>query len=155
MSYVHISTPRNRLAKIFEGVGGRTIDDMAGDAEVRVQALSSAVRLYAVEQVAEIMRIHRQGEVVMFTQCRVIGTLALNIAETAGAAQMHALGEAARGVCALIDALVTKGVWHADALEAHINTITLFSRDHQLAESEVTRIVDKLYELRASIGVES
>ena len=153
MDDVRISTPRNRLAKILEGIGGRTIDDMSSDAESRVATLAGAIRTFAALQVAEIMKIHRQGEVAMFSECRTVSLLAMNIAETAGAGQMHGLGEAARGVCAMIDALMDDGVWHTEALGAHLNALVLFSCPHPPGEGEMARVVARLSELRAAVGI--
>lgn len=153
MDDVHISTPQNRLAKVLEGIGGRTIDDMARDAETRVATLSGAIRAFAAAQVAEIMKIHRQGEIAMFSESRSVSTLAMNIAETAGAGQMHGLGEAARGVCAMVDALTGDGVWHTEALEAHLNALVLFSCPQPPGEGEMARIIAKLSELREAVGI--
>ncbi len=153
MDDVRISTPRNRLAKILEGIGGRTIADMSSDAESRVAVLAGAIRKFAAAQVAEIMEIHRQGEIAMFSESRRVSSLAMNIAETAGAGQMHPLGEAARGVCAMIDALIADGVWHTEALEAHLNALVLFSCPHAPGEKEMARVVARLSELRAAVGI--
>ncbi len=153
MADVHISTPRNRLAKVLTGIGGRTIDDMSRDAEARVATLSGAIHAFAAAQVAEIMKIQRQGEIAMFSESRSVSALAMKIAEIAGAGQMHGLGEAARGVCAMVDALTRDGVWHTGALEAHLNALVLFSCPQPPGEAEMGRIIAKLSELRATVGI--
>ena len=148
-----ISSPAGGLGAILVETGGRTITDMVAEAESRVATLSSAIRAYSAEQVREILDIYRRGEVAMFTESRTVSTLAMNIAETASVAHMTALGEAARGICAMIDALIDDGVWHTEALAAHINSLALLSRPEAPGEKEAAPIIARLAALRAAVGI--
>ena len=66
---------------------------------------------------------------------------------------MVALGEVARGVCAMVDCLITSGIWHTEALDLHLTSLSLLCRPDPPSEREEARIIARLREMRFAIGV--
>ncbi len=143
----------NRLAKILPKVGGAAFEDLVAASEARVALLADKIREHVSAQVAQIVKIHDMGEEEMFAQCIEIGDAAMNIAETAGAAELQPVGEAARGIRAMVDSLVSSGVWHSDALALHITSLALLNGPTPPSAKETKAILKRLHDLRAAIGV--
>ena len=153
MAAVKISNPTSPLAKILEGHDGRSFDDMVAASEVRVEGLLPANRDFVREQITAITRIYDEGEDGMFRRSHELGDLAMTIAEVAGAARLPALGEVARGIRAMIESLLSAGVWHTDGLNLHIMSLTLLSAGNPLPPDEITKMLSQLREMRRAIGV--
>ena len=153
MSQARIFTPPNRLAKILGGLEGRCFDDLVTASENRLGKLEGAIRGYVADQLERLLSIHAQGEVAIFSRSRELGETAMNIAEVAGAARLEATSEVARGLRAMIDSLVTVGVWHTEALSLHISSLALLNRGDPPPVGQTQAMLQELKALRAAIGV--
>ena len=153
MAAVKMSNPANRLAQILEGSDGVSFEEMVAASEVRVENLLPSLRESVREKIDAITEIYEDGEESLFSRSQEVGDLAMNIAEIAGAARLPALGEVARGICAMIESLLSAGVWHTDGLHLHIMSLTLLSAGKPLPADEVSRMLNQLREMRRSIGV--
>lgn len=153
MSVVKIFTPENPLADIIGGPDDPTVASLARDAETRVHALRDQIRAHVAQQHVILAR-HADGpEEDVFANCRSIATAARSISDVAGAADMETVGEAARGIFALINALGSKGVWHTDALKLHIDALALFNSDAPPTRSDAAQMLKRLKSMRDWIGV--
>lgn len=74
----------------------------------------------------------------------------MHIAEVAEGAGMKAVGSVARGICVMLDGLVSRGVWHADALRVHLRALAFLHV--QSSQSADLAIVEELRSLRSSFG---
>jgi hypothetical protein len=70
------------------------------------------------------------------------------ICEVAGSAGWPEIGQAARGIYELIEALVSRGVWHADALMVHVNAIALLNAHSDLPPEMAAQVVERLKAVR-------
>ena len=70
-----------------------------------------------------------------------------------GKTQLDAIGEVARGICAMIESLLSAGVWHTDGLNLHIMSLTLLSAGKPLPADEISKMLNQLREMRRAIGV--
>jgi hypothetical protein len=153
MTAARIFTPENRLSKILLATDAPTSDDLIADASMRVAQLEGAIRAYVAEQLKEIMAFANAGEDVLFAEARTLGDKALNVAEVASAAGMDAVGEVARGISAMVDNLVSSGVWHTDALRLHLNALALVNRGGGERTPESDLILERLRGMREAVGV--
>jgi hypothetical protein len=153
MTAARIFTPENRLSKILLAIDAPTSDDLIADASMRVAQLEGAIRAYVAEQLKEIMAYANAGEDVLFAESRTLGDKALNVAEVAGAAGMDAVGEVARGISAMVDNLVSSGVWRTDALKLHLNALALVNRGGGERTPESDLILKRLRGMREAVGV--
>ena len=153
MAAVKISNPTSPLARILDGQEGRSFDEMVAASEVRVERLLPGNRDFVRECIVAISHIYDEGEDGMFRRSQELGDLAMSIADVAGAARLPALGEVARGICAMIESLLSAGVWHTDGLNLHIMSLTLLSAGNPLPPGEVTTMLSQLREMRKAIGV--
>ena len=152
MTAVRIFNPPNRLAKIVEGHDGVAFNDLVTASERRIEDLQDDIREYVREEVKRIVGIYAHGEEIMFARCKELGDAAMNVADVAGAAKLCDLGEVAGGIRAMIDSLFGKGVWHTDALEAHITSLILFNAESPSKE-EADKVLSRLSKMRAAVGV--
>jgi hypothetical protein len=153
MSVARIFTPENRLAKIVQSLDGPQAHELIADADERVGLLGEAIRSYVAGKIDEIMHYASQGEDVLFAECRTLGEAAMNVAEVAGAARLETIGDIARGISAMIDNLITSGVWHTDALRVHLNTLALVNQRDGGRTPENDLILANLRSMREAIGV--
>src|ERR1700760_4949324 len=103
MTDVRIFTPPNRLAKVLIDVGGRTSDEIVETANVYLEELEDPLRRVVAKQIARIMALQHRGDSTLLVHAKELGDAALAIAETAAVAKMPAVGEAARGLRAMVD----------------------------------------------------
>ena len=153
MGAVRIFTPENRLANIVGGPADSTADELERRAAERVAAIAPGLRQFVSEKVAEIEQIAQLPEETIFAESLALGDAALAICEIAAAAGLGPLGEAARGIATMVDALVSDGVWHTDALLLHINALAMFTLHPDLDLAEVQTILARLKAMRDGIGV--
>ena len=153
MSVVKIFQPRNPLASDIVDATAPTIDALVRDAERRVETLKPSIRAYVSEMRANVAKLAAQSEEMLFADCKEIGAAALNICDVAGAAGQEATGEAARGIHAMVDALVNGGVWHTDALRLHLDALRLLNTDPPPPKAEADRILADLKAMRDWVGV--
>lgn len=153
MTAARIFTPENRLAKILDSLDGPTAAELVMEAEGRVAQLSEAIHLYVEEKLKQILAFAEEGEEVLFAECQTLSSAALNVAEVAGAADMEAIGEVARGISAMVDGLVTSGVWHSDALKLHLDALALVNQAGGRLTDENKVILARLRGMREAVGV--
>ena len=153
MSIVKIFTPENPLAEIIGGPDDPTAACLTRDAETRVSALRDQIRTHVALQHAILAKYASGPEEEVFANCREIASAARSISDVAGAADMESVGEAARGIFALISALGSKGVWHTDALRLHIDTLALLNSDAPPNRCDAGQMLKRLKSMRDWIGV--
>lgn len=141
----------NRLAKVIGGPDAQTQEQLIERAQANVTALGDTFRTYIREQVAVLLQFASQTEDILFAEAKKLGDASLGIAEIAGAANMEAIGEVARGVSAMIAGLAT-GVWHSDALLVHLRSLALVSQEGPPTQQDVV-ILERLAIMRQRIGV--
>ncbi len=152
MSIVKIFTPENPLAAIIGGPDDPTTASLVRDAETRIYTLRDDIRRHVAEQHAILAARADAPEETIFADCHQIAAAARAISDVAGAAGMETVGEAARGIFALINALGCKGVWHTDALKLHVDALALFNSDAPPSRSDSVQILKKLKAMREWVG---
>lgn len=145
-------TPENRLARALRP-HGPTAETLIADADARVAALADNIRSFVAARIALIAPYADRAEDELFAACRDIGAPATDIAEVAEAAGLEAVGAVARGVCIMLDGLVTLGVWHTEALCIHLRALRLVGGPDGPTDKEHRRIVSDLLALRLSLGL--
>lgn len=153
MTAARIFTPENRLAHILQTIDAPTAAELVADADGRVDKLGEAIRAYVAAKLEEIMGFAEQGEDVLFAECRTLADASLNVAEVAGAAGLEALGEVSRGISAMVESLITSGVWHSDALKLHLDALALMNQAGGRMTEENKTILARLRGMREAIGV--
>jgi hypothetical protein len=152
MIAAHVFTPENRLAKVLASLEGRSKQELVHSAEARAARLQGAIRTYVGEKLERLMAYSAMREEELFAESRELGAHALDVAEVAGAGGLHAVGEIARGITAMIDNLVRRGIWHTDALRLHLDTLALINL--RAGASPYDDIVlSRLRSMRSAIGV--
>lgn len=153
MSIARIFTPENRLAKILHSLGGPTTGEMVTEAEQRVEALADSIQTFVAAKLNLILPFAEKDDDVLFAECRALGDTATQIAEVAAAAKLGAVGEISRGIAAMIDGLFALGVWHSEALRVHIRALKLVTQPQGRPVSNEEAVVDRLRQMRMSIGL--
>ncbi|MDX2235091.1 MAG: hypothetical protein NW200_11400 [Hyphomonadaceae bacterium] len=153
MAVTRIHTPDNGLARILGGKDARSMDDLVRDAEERLVQIAPHIDQFVAREIDVILAIGGQREEEVFAECRKVSDAALRVAEVAGAAGATAVGDVARGIRLMIDSLFTGGVWHADALRIHVESLAILTRGAPQSPAEADVIVERLKVLRARIGV--
>ena len=148
-----VFTPENRLANVLSSLEGIPAGELVVSAQARVAALETAVRGYVAMKLDEIMAFTDMAEHDLFAECRTLGGLARNVAEVAGAAGLAAIGEVAAGIDAMVESLVTSGVWHTDALRLHLDALALLNGRTGASAEEDEVVLARLRNMRKAIGV--
>jgi hypothetical protein len=146
-------TPENRLAKALTERGGRTAEEMAVNARARLETLGEQLRASVEEHLAQIMAMQHEGDRAIRARSLELSHAALSIAEVAGAAGLRPLGEAARGLHAMLEGLLANGLWHAEATTLHIAALGLLSAPDAVGPADVDLVLARLQAMRAAIGV--
>lgn len=146
-------TPRNRLADVLAGPEGDLADALVAEAERRVEGLGPEIRADIDRRCALIDEIVAGGEAEAFGRSLELSDAALAICETAAAAGLEPLGDVARGVRAMIDSLIASGVWHSDALELHVQALTLLRMTPPLPLPQRQAMLTRLRDMRRAVGV--
>ncbi len=153
MSVVKIFTPENRLSGIMGDPAGRTVRELIADADGRVSKLSDTIRQYVGEVREKILLLAHQPEDLIFAECKELATMACAICDVAAVAGLQHTGEAARGIYMMVDALLTRGVWHTDALKLHAHALALLSEEPAPSDAAVEQILFNLKAMREWVGV--
>jgi hypothetical protein len=148
-----VFTPENRLAKVLASLEGKTEAELVGAAEARVARLEAVIRDYVKEKLARLLDYARIGEEALFAECRDLGAQANDIAEVASAAGLTAIGEVARGIGAMVDSLIRRGVWHTDALRLHLDALVLLNQRSGANDADDAIMLERLRGMRSAIGV--
>lgn len=153
MGQARIFTPENRLAGVLSSLQGVAPERLVADAEARVARLETAIRAYVGDRLTPIMAFADLSEAALFAGCQELGAMSLDISEVAAAGGMVAIGEAARGISAMVEGLLDRGVWHTDALKLHLDALVLLSQTPSPGATQVKAIMDQLLTMRRSIGI--
>jgi hypothetical protein len=148
-----IFTPENRLAKILLNVDAPMAHQLIQQADVRVAQLADVIREHVVNKLKKVLDLAGATEADLLAECKAIGANATEIAEVAGAAGLETIGEIARGVAAMVENQVKRGLWHGEALRLHINTLSLVSEGASENPAADAKLADELRVLRKAIGV--
>jgi hypothetical protein len=154
MAATRIFTPKNRLAGIIGDSQDPTAEALQARAEARVESLKEDIEQFLAQRVATIERIATEREDILFAECLALGEAALSVCEVAGSAGHKTLGEVARGIHAMVDALVTQGVWHTEALQAHMNALAVVAANPETPVEDVGKMLARLKAMRDRIGVQ-
>ncbi|MDP1737918.1 MAG: hypothetical protein Q8L23_10810 [Caulobacter sp.] len=153
MGQARIFTPENRLARVLSSLQGATAEQLVANAEARVAGLETAIRAYVQDRLTPIMAYADLDEAALFARCQDLGAMSLDISEVAAAGGMVTIGEAARGISAMVEGLLDRGVWHTDALKLHLDALALLSQTPSPGAAQVKAIMDQLLTMRRSIGI--
>jgi hypothetical protein len=149
---VRVFTPKNHLANVVGG-SGKTALELADAANAGVASMSVALVARLQRQVARLAAIRVQGEAALLSSCDELSLVAMDIAELAGAAGRPFLGDAARGILAMMDAKAGDGLWRPQALEVHIDALALLNAQPAPATADVRKVLAQLFDMRRFIGV--
>ncbi|MDP3370164.1 MAG: hypothetical protein Q8R45_10660 [Brevundimonas sp.] len=150
MSQARVYAVRNRISEALFSKDGPTVESLVSDADARVALLSASIEAFVAGEVAVLAAFAEQPEEALLSGCQAIGEPAMNIAEVAEAAGMDAVGGVARGICVMLDGLVSRGIWRTDALRLHLRALTLVHG--QSSQPAGLKIVEELRSLRSSLG---
>ncbi len=153
MSAARIFTPENRLAGFLDSLGGTATDVLVENAEHRVEAMVEGIREFVAEKLLLILPFAEEDDQVLFAECRTLAETATQIAEVAAAGKLHSIGEIALGISAMVNGLLTVGVWHSEALRVHIRALELVARARPPADRKEDPIVENLRQMRTAIGL--
>jgi hypothetical protein len=152
MSAGRVFTPENRLAKALASFSGPSERELVASAQARIDGLKGVVQSYVAEKLQTLLTYADMREEDLFAESRELGAHARDVAEVAGAAGLSEVGEVAGGVCAMIDSLLRRGVWHTDALRLHLDALTLLNQ-RAAAAPENQAVLARLRHMREAIGV--
>ena len=153
MGTVRIFTPENDLAGIIGGPKDMTVDELERRAVERVGSMGPSLRAFVDERLAAIEHISLQPEETIFAESLALGDAALAICEVAATGDLARIGEAARGISNMVDALVSSGVWHTEALKLHVDALMMFAARPTMGAEEAETILKRLKAMRDGIGV--
>ena len=153
MGAVRIFTPDNRLADIVGGPGDFTVDELEARAIERISTIRPDLKAFVAEQVLAIEAISSKPEEIIFAESLALAAHAMAICEVAGAVGLGPLGESARGVSTMIDALIDQGVWHTEALKLHIDALAMLASKPGMPDAEARKVLARLKAMRDGIGV--
>ena len=138
MSEARVYAVRNRLSGAVLSKDGPTVDSLVSDADARVALLADRIGIFVAGRVAILAGWAEQPEEALFGGCKSIEEPAMGIAEVAEAAGL--------------DGLVSRGIWHTDALRIHLRALTVVHAESGQPGSANLMIVEELQSLRASLG---
>lgn len=150
MSEARVYKVRNRISEALLSRDGPTADRLVSDADAQVARLATRIGAFVTDRIAVLTAFAEQPEEALFGGCRTIAEPAMNIAEVAEAAGLDAVGAVARGICVMIDGLISQGIWHTDVLRLHLRALTLVH--DQAGQPAALTIVEELRTLRRSLG---
>lgn len=152
MNPARVYAVRNRISEALSR-NGPTADRLVSDADARVAVLADRIEVFVAGKVALLTPWADQPEEALFGGCQAIGEPAMCIAEVAEAAGKDAVGAIARGICVMVEGLVSRGIWHTDALRIHLRALTLVQGQPGQPKSANLAIVEELRSLRSSLGL--
>ena len=147
--------PDNRLEKILGGLDGTSSETLVARSEQRLVDMRESVRDHIREASAQIVDLADAAIEEVFAKCHALGDLALSICEVAHVAEWPAIGEAARGLYEMVEALVQRGAWHDGALKVHVDALRLLTSEPPPPEEAVGLILAKLRAMRERVGVQA
>jgi len=152
MNQARIYAVKNRISEALLSKDGPTADSLVSDADGRVARLAGRIGAFVDGKVEHLSHWAEMPEDALFSGCQAIGEPAMNIAEVAEAAGLDAVGSVARGLCVMVDGLVSRGIWHTDALRVHLRALVVVHAQSGKQDPDNLRIVEELRALRAALG---
>ena len=153
MSAVRVFTPENRLRHALADSKAPTAAELVAAAERNVAELRPKLRASVERRRQELLKLASGTPEQIYAECEALGAAALGICEVASACGMDAVGEAARGLYAVVGALREGAVWKPDALYAQVGALLLLLNDPPPSDEEARQILDRLKGMRAHLGV--
>ena len=153
MTAARIFKPENRLRRIIGNPGDPTAEVLAAAADRNVGSLNESIRAHVAEKLQVIHALASKPEETVRANSKALGDAALAVCETAAAAGMTTVGEAARGVKVMVDALDHQGIWHIAALNLHVNALTFFSTNPESEKEKKNKMLSELKSMREKIGI--
>ena len=153
MGHAHVFTPENRLRTVLDDPAAPTAAELVAAAQRRVGELKPRLRAAVMRHREELARLADRPEAEILAQGEALSAAALGICEVAAACDLPDVGEAARGLYAVIRALRLDGVWRTDALNAHVHALLLLTDEPAPAGAQARAILDRLAGVRAFVGV--
>lgn len=147
-----IFMPENRLEGILLNPLAPTAEVLVVAAETRVGTLRESIRAYVRETSERIFLLAEKPEEEVFAECRALGLHAQSICEVASLAGWTTIGEAARGIIEMVEALINSGAWHTEALQLHVDALALLNKDPTPSDAVAEQILRQLKEMRERVG---
>ncbi len=144
MSVVRYIAHQNRLAKLINAPGGKTVDAAIEDAEAGLLAIADACLADIDRLIGELSK--RIGEIADHPgKDDPLYIAAREIAGLAAICKRPALGDAAHSLCVLLDNSETSGLWRREAVMVHVSTLQLLRGMADEADNPMARqLVDSL-----------
>jgi hypothetical protein len=136
----------NRLAKVVQLPGGRTVAEALRAADRKIDSVREACVGALPAKVASLTAYVDQGRVDPAKALDGMYRTADEIFSVAGAFSLHPLAEAAYGLCDLVDCFRTEGPVNWQAISVHVNGIRLLATG-EVGEADV--VLSGLREVRA------
>ena len=153
MAATQVFTPPNRLRAIVGHDNDPAVDALARAADQRLDALRVELRSYVVQNQVAIIAAAGLPDEALLAELPKLGAVALAICDVAGAAGLHWVGEAARGVYLMVAAYREAGVWNAEAIRVHARAMAIFSAEPTRPDREFGEIAASLNTMRNHLGV--
>ncbi len=152
MSEARVYAVRNRISGALLSKDGPTVESLVSDADARVGRLADSIGAFVAGKVVVLAAWAEQPDETLFADCQAIGEPAMNIAEVAEAAGLDTVGAVARGICVMLDGLVSRGIWRPEALRIHLRALSLVHGQSGQPGSDGRAITRELLALRLSQG---
>ena len=81
------------------------------------------------------------GRKSVFAECRALGLHAQSICKVASLAGWTTIGEAARGIIEMVEALINSGAWRTEALQLHVDALALLNKDPTPSDAVAEQIL--------------
>lgn len=133
-------SPPNELARILTAADTATIEALAHDAEVRVQAIAPAIAIRLGPQISDLLATCRRPDAEIQADARAIRRLALSIAETAAVARRNDLVPLVIDLCDLLDGWIDCGCWRSGAVTVQAEGLGVLFFDRSLAPADQARL---------------
>lgn len=153
MSGARVFKPENRLRPVLADPRAPTAAELVAAAERNVALLKPRLRAAVEHHREALARLAAMPEPELAAEAEALGAAALGICEVASACDMAAVGEAAKGVYAVILALRADGVWRSDALNAHVAALLQLTAEPPPSDAEARALLARLAGVRAFVGV--
>lgn len=150
MQKAAVYKPDNHLGRTLDARDAPAAERLVGDAGARLASLREQLVVYVRAETNKVLIYGDAPEDQLFAESTALGEAALSVAEVAGAAGMAGLGEVARGIYSLTNAVRTQGFWHAEAVHVHIGALALLCR---LGREDDGTVANQLHAMRRSLGV--
>ena len=153
MTEVRIFTPENRLKKVLNDTSGETAATLSAASQNLVAGMAGGLRKKVQEEIARLAALRAGGDAAMLARPAALSGVVMSIVEIAGAAGRPQLGEAARGVLAMLDGLDGAGAAHKEALIVHVGAVMLLGAEPPPTRQDADGVLRQLAQMRRFLGV--